>query len=346
MNRKRNREINKLNDLFVRFLLGKNGNEKVLEDMVNAALSDFNFEEVKDLEIIAPYNLSENIDLKESIIDIKAKTKDNKTVIIEIQLCGNMDFLKRIFYYISKNIVNELKEGEDYKQLSGIISINLLNFNLDFGDEGKPHRCFKLIDTKNHNVDLDFIQMHVIEAKRFIEIIEKSTLGELKKNKLLTWMKFFTTKNLKSIEKELKEANPIMTKVIEEYKRFTSDDKLMRAYDARDAFLVGQKIMLDREREEGIKEGIEKGIKRGIKKGIREGKLEGIREGVEKGKLEGIREGVEKGKLEGIKEGRHAEQISMAIAMKNKNMDIKLISEITGLSVEEIRKLRPDGKKL
>ena len=46
-----------------------------------------------------------------------------------------------------------------------------------------------------------------------------------------------------------------MTKVIEEYKRFTSDDKLMRAYDARDAFLLGQKMMLNREREEGIKEG-------------------------------------------------------------------------------------------
>jgi predicted transposase/invertase (TIGR01784 family) len=167
-----NREIDKLNDLFVRYLLGKNGNENMLEDMVNAALSDFNFEEVKDLEIIDPYNLSENIDLKESIIDIpkgtpsaKAKTKDNQTVIIEIKLCGNMDFVKRIFYYISKNIVNELKEGEDYKKLPRIISINLLNFNLDFGDEGKPHRCFKLIDTKNHNIDLDFIQMHIIEAK-------------------------------------------------------------------------------------------------------------------------------------------------------------------------------------
>ena len=325
---KRNREIDKLNDLFVRYLLGKIGNEKMLEDMVNAALSDFNFEEVKDLEIIDPYNLSENIDLKESIIDIpkgtpsaKAKTKDNQTVIIEIQLCGNIDFLKRIFYYASKNIVNELKEGEDYRILPRIISINLLNFNLDFGDEGQPHRCFKLIDTKNHNVDLDFIQMHILEVQRFIEIIEQSTTDELKKNKLLTWMKFFTSKNLKAIEKELKEANPIMTKVIEEYKRFTSDDKLMRAYDARDAFLLGQKIMLNREREEGLKEGIEKGIKKGIKKG----------------KLEGIKEGIEKGKL--------AEQISMAKTMKSKNMDINLISEITGLSIEEIRKLRPDGKK-
>ena len=36
----------------------------------------------------------------------------------------------------------------------------------------------------------------------------------------------------------------------------------------------------------------------------------------------------------------------MAKSMKLKNMDINLISEITGLSIEEIRKLRPDGEKL
>lgn len=129
---------------------------------------------------------------------------------------------------------------------------------MDFEDEGKPHRCFKLIDTENKNISLDYIQMHIIEVQRFINILENSTIEELKNNKLLTWMKFFTSNNLKDIEKELKEANPIMTKVIEEYKRFTSDDKLMRAYAARDAFLLGQKMMLSLEREEGIKEGIKK----------------------------------------------------------------------------------------
>ncbi len=300
-------EVKKLSDLFARYLFGRNGSEDLLEDLVNATLSDFNFEEVKDLEIIDPFNLSENIDLKESIIDVKAKTKDNKTVIIEFQLCGNKNFVDRIFYYISKNIVSELKEGEDYQEVQKIISINLLDFNLDFGDEGKPHRCFKLIDTENQNISLDYIQMHLIEVQRFIDILENSTIEELKKNKLLTWMKFFTSKNLKDIEKELKEANPIMTKAIEEYKRFTSNEKLMRAYAARDAFLVGQKFMLSMERKEGFDEG----------------KLEGIKEG--------IKEGIEKGKL--------AEQISMAKVMKSKNMDINLISEITGLTIDEIKKL-------
>ena len=199
--------------------------------------------------------------MKESIIDIKAKTKNNETVIIEFQLCGNMDFLKRIFYYISKNVVNKVKEGENYNNVQKIISINLLDFNLKFGDKGKAHRCFKLIDTKDLNISLDLIQIHILEVKRFIEIIKNSTKEELKNNILLSWMKFFTSDNLELIEDELKEENQIMSKVIEEYKRFTSDDKMMRAYAAREAFLIGQKMMLRREREDGFDEGKLEGIK-------------------------------------------------------------------------------------
>ena len=90
-----------------------------------------------------------------------------------------------------------------------------------------------------------------------------------------------------------------MTKAIEEYKRFTSDDKLMRAYAARDAFLVGQKMMLSRERKEGIEKGIEKG------------------------------------KLEGIKERNY----TIAKNLKKSGLDTKFISEITGLTLEEIEKL-------
>lgn len=254
-------EVYKLSDLFARYLLGKNGNEDLLTDLVNSTLREFNFEEVKDLEIIDPFNLSDNIELKESIIDIKAKTKNNETVIIEFQLCGNMDFLKRIFYYISKNVVNEVKEGENYNNVQKIISINLLDFNLKFGDKGKAHRCFKLIDTKDLNISLDLIQIHILEVKRFIEIIKNSTKEELKNNRLLSWMKFFTSDNLELIEDELKEENQIMSKVIEEYRKFTSDDKMMRAYAAREAFLVGQKMMLRREREDGFDEGKLEGIK-------------------------------------------------------------------------------------
>ena len=158
---KNNIEVKKLNDFFIRYFFGLEGHEDLLLSFINAIMIDSNFATFVSVEIINPFNLSEKANNKESIVDLKAVTEDGIIVIIEIQLCGNMDFVKRIFYYISKNIVNELKEGEDYKKLPRIISINLLNFNLDFGDEGKPHRCFKLIDMKNHGIDLDFIQMHI-----------------------------------------------------------------------------------------------------------------------------------------------------------------------------------------
>ncbi len=86
-----------------------------------------------------------------------------------------------------------------------------------------------------------------------------------------------------------------MSKVIEKYKIFTSDEESMLVYNAREAFLYGQEVMLKREREEGVKEGIEKGIEK--------------------------------------------EKYALAKNMKIENIDINLISKITGLSKEEINNL-------
>ncbi|ANN63509.1 ATPase [Brachyspira hyodysenteriae] len=288
-----------MNDYFVRYLLGSIGNEDILENIVNCVLIDSGFEEVHNLEIINPHNLPENINLKESVLDVKAITKDNKKIIIEVQLSGNIDFVKRIFYYISKNIVSELNENESYDIISQVISINFVNFNMDFNDEGKAHRCFKLIDTENHNVSLDMMQMHIIEIPRFIKILNNSNIDDIKKNKILSWIEFFTVKDLYKVKDKLKEVNYIMPKVIDKYERFISSEEEMEVYNARDAFLYGQTIMLKREREEGIKEGIK----------------------------------------EGIEQGKKEQQISIAKKLKKSGIDIKIISENTDLSIEEIEKL-------
>ncbi|KLI48575.1 ATPase [Brachyspira hyodysenteriae] len=292
-----------MNDYFVRYLLGSIGNEDILENIVNCVLRDSGFQEVHNLEIINPHNLPENINLKESVLDVKAITKDNKKIIVEIQLSGNIDFVKRIFYYISKNIVSELNENESYDIISQVISINFVNFNMDFYDEGKAHRCFKLIDTENHKVSLDMMQMHIIEVPRFIKILNNSNINDIKKSKILSWIEFFTVKDLDKVKDKLKEANSIMSKVIDKYERFISSEEEMEVYNARDAFLYGQTLMLKKEREEGIKEGIEQGIERGIEKG-------------------------EKNKA-----------LSIAKSLKKSGLDIKFISDNTGLSIDEVEKL-------
>ena len=70
-----------------------------------------------------------------------------------------------------------------------------------------------------------------------------------------------------------------MPKVINKYERFISSEDEMEVYNARDAFLYGQTIMLKREREEGLQEGIEKGLQEGIEKGLQEGIEKDIEEG-------------------------------------------------------------------
>ncbi len=48
---------------------------------------------------------------------------------------------------------------------------------------------------------------------------------------------------------------------------------------------------------------------------------------------------IKKAKEQGIEKGIKENQILTAKNMKNKNMDINLINELTGLSIEEIKKL-------
>ena len=90
------------------------------------------------------------------------------------------------------------------------------------------------------------------------------------------------------------------------YNYFTDNEDLLNEYDKREAYLVYQSSLMRGAKEDGFEEGIEKG------------------------KLEG-----EKNKA-----------ILMATAMKKDGADINLISKYTGLTIEEIRKLRPDGEKL
>ncbi|MEE1540864.1 MAG: hypothetical protein UF067_00215, partial [Paludibacteraceae bacterium] len=73
------------------------------------------------------------------------------------------------------------------------------------------------------------------------------------------------------------------------------------------------------------------GMEKGKAEGLAEGKAEGLAEGMIKGKAEGIAEGLAKG----IKET----QFNTALKMLKLGMSVEEISEITGLTKEEIGNL-------
>ncbi|GHS92698.1 hypothetical protein AGMMS50276_01160 [Synergistales bacterium] len=70
-----------------------------------------------------------------------------------------------------------------------------------------------------------------------------------------------------------------------------------------------------------------------------EGKLEGKIEGKLEGKIEGKLEGKIEGKLEGKIEGAYEKALEVARSMLARNMPRDLISEVAGLSIEELNQL-------
>ncbi|MEI0516827.1 Rpn family recombination-promoting nuclease/putative transposase [Brachyspira murdochii] len=305
------RDINVLNDYFVRYLFSSKDSNFILLDFINSTMLDANMKTFRSVEILTPspkagsrLNYKENYDGKESIVDVKCITQNGTVVIIEIQLQGNSRFPERILYYWASNYSKLLKQGEKYDALTPVISINLLNFNLDNND--CIHSCYMIYDTKSKRLLTDHLQIHIIEIKKFKDNLLDKDLD--------CWLKFFTIKekdNREVIMSELVKEKPIMEEVQKRYNNFIKDRLMMNEYDKREAYLYGNQIMLEEERRLGIEEGFKKGIEKGIEQGI------------------------EKGIEKGIKEN----QILTAKNMKNKNIDIALISDITGLSIKEIEEL-------
>ncbi|MFS6555233.1 hypothetical protein VPJ68_07055 [Parabacteroides distasonis] len=73
-------------------------------------------------------------------------------------------------------------------------------------------------------------------------------------------------------------------------------------------------------------------IKNSIDTALELGREQGLAEGIEQRRAEGI----EQGRAEGIEQGR----AQIVLSMLAKGLDIAAVSELTGLSVEEIRTLQ------
>ena len=300
---KDNVEVKKLNDYFIRYFFGLKGDEDLLLSFINAIMIDSNFATFVSVEIMNPFNLSEKAGNKESIVDLKAITEDGIIVIIEIQTYSTKNFFERTLYYWSKNYSSLLKRGNKYSKLRPVISINLIDDILFDKTDSRMHTCYLLKEKNTNKILTDHIQMHYVEIPKLDKDADIKT--ELK-----NWILFLKSNKEEDMSQLLKE-DTIFEKAIKKYNYFTDNEDLLNEYDRREAYLVYQSSLMRGAKEDGFDEGLEKGI--------------------EKGKLEGIKEGIEKGRL--------AEQISMAIAMKKENIDIETIKRITGLSIEEIRKL-------
>ncbi|MEI0607164.1 Rpn family recombination-promoting nuclease/putative transposase [Brachyspira pulli] len=239
--------FNPLNDYFMRYMFAKEGHEHILKNLINSVRIDSNQEPFEYVEILNTFNLKENVFDKESIADVKAKTKSGETIIIEIQRIGNQSFIYRSLYYWAKNYFTNLKSKDIYSDLTPVISINILDFNLIKGID-KPHSCYFIKELETNHILTNHLELHFLELRKF------SNSYNLYEG-LSDWFKFLNSKDkLEDIMEILVKKNPIMKEVYDEYNKFVKSSDLYNGYSnyERDYFNV---LMLNEERIKGIEEG-------------------------------------------------------------------------------------------
>ena len=117
--------------------------------------------------------------------------------------------------------------------------------------------------------------------------------------------------------------NPKLKEVIIKKDNFVNDDKL-----ARELIEAQEKWELD----------YKAGISCAKKEGIAEGHATGLAEGISKGHATGLAEG----HAAGLAEGKLEEKKNLLKNLLKMNMDIETISKATGLTKDELEKLKKE----
>uniref|UniRef100_UPI0022DFE806 PD-(D/E)XK nuclease family transposase n=1 Tax=Segatella copri TaxID=165179 RepID=UPI0022DFE806 len=153
----------------------------------------------------------------------------------------------------------------------------------------------------------------------YVEIAKfNKTLGELE-TLYEKWL--YALKNLYKLTQRPKElCDKVFDRLFEEAEIANFTPQEMREYRASKLAYRDIKNSIDTAKQEGLAEGMEKGMELGIEKGMKKG--------------------MEKGLEKGMKKGMNQKALDIARNMLADGVDINLIMKYSGLTQEQIEKLK------
>ncbi len=119
-------------DWAMKTLLRDKANFDVLEGFLCALLED---DDIKILNILESETNQKDEDDKFIRVDMLIQDSQNRKIYIEIQNTRETDYLESLLYSTSKIIVENQKLGNDFSNISKVISISILYFNLGIGED-------------------------------------------------------------------------------------------------------------------------------------------------------------------------------------------------------------------
>lgn len=226
-------------DFVFKNIFGSKQHPKILISFLNAVLKPVN--KIIAVEVLGPDLEKQFLEDKYSRLDIKARTSNEETINIEIQLKNEYNMIKRSLYYLSKMYEEQLKEGEDYSQLSRAICINILNFKYLKTEDFHTGYRFKEIES---NIELtDVMEVHFIE-------IPKLDKQQDAKDMLVAWTQFLQdpeSEEVRHLEMNIEEIREAKDELV----RLSHDPEQRQLYEMRAKILKDKVSALNEAERKG-----------------------------------------------------------------------------------------------
>lgn len=296
-------------DWAMKRLLRDKANFAVLEGLITTLLG----EKMTIQKLLESESNQEDEDDKYNRVDILAENDKGEIFIIEIQNNNEYAYFQRMLFGTSKLVTEYINRGQGYDKIRKIYSINIVYFNLGNGTDVVYHGKTEFRGIHNN----ELLSLSPFQQQKF-EVSEVSDLYPeyyiLKVNDFNRWSKV----------------------PLEQWIYFLNTGEIPEDADAPGLKEAREKLELDRMSKSELAAYYRHLdnvviLRDNIITARGEGHLEGREEGRAEGRAEGIKEG--------IKEGIAKEKLENARKMKELNLPIETICQITGLSEEEIRNI-------
>ncbi|WP_353274108.1 Rpn family recombination-promoting nuclease/putative transposase [Wolbachia endosymbiont (group A) of Ennomos erosarius] len=295
-------------DLTFKKIFGTEKNKNILIHFLNDILGFTGVNTIQDVEFLSTIMNPEIASDKQSIVDVLCNDSLGNRYIAEMQLARDKGFEKRAQLYAAKAYSRHSGNYIDFKT---VFFIAISNSTL-FPSDVFYISTHNIRDIKTNGHYLKDFQFVFIELPKFT----KSKVEQLETT-VERWCFFFKYAEETTDEdlRKIAEKSPIIKLAYDELDKFHWNGKDLVAYEER---------VMDLQKEAAI-------LEQKLGDATHKGRQEGILIGHEKGRAEG--------KEEGIAEGEQQAKIAVAKNSLKAGVSIDVIAKITGLSLDEIKKL-------
>jgi predicted transposase/invertase (TIGR01784 family) len=292
-------------DLTFKKVFGEHPN--LVKSLLNALLPLPEGMTIETVEYLTGESIPDNPAKKLSIVDVRCKDNYGRGFIVEMQNLWNSQFFQRTLFNATSMYSKQLEEGNPFDELKDVYSLALVNSEaFDYkDDEGYMQEFYitnkKHPDDKRHDLVLIFVELQKFKP---------SDRGSRAIKDL--WLKYLT-----EIDEKTQEADAELLENPEISQALKIVEK--SAYSDADLYVYNDYLLEIMSQHHSMKTKWEDGLLEGEKRGRAEGRAEGL--------------------AEGLAEGAKQQAVSIARKMLAKGLSIDEVSEMTGLTPDEISKI-------